>query len=201
MTSVRSRIGCLCMLSFLLTACDGAQPSAPSSVPESGEASAAPPAPVRYPETGPELVAFVAQRFPEKLAAGVSREERIANMEFLRDRIIEFGICGGMDIGWNMKRGGPEKSRDFVAWHDGRRRMGVDIAYSYDAPHRELQLVWAVYGPTSHYREYQPRPQCRHTEGTALDMNGKSGRRSEQVQFQDELISLSPNLLFNLLIS
>ena len=108
-----------------------------------------------------ELIAFVAERYPDKLAAGVTREERIANMEFLRDRIIEFGICGGMDIGWNMKRGGPEKSKDFVAWHNGRRRMGVDIAYAYDAPTRQLQLVWAVYGPTKHYRAYEPRPRCK----------------------------------------
>lgn len=151
----------LCLASAFLTACDGpARPSSPTGLPEASAASASP-GPASFPSTGPDLVAFVAQQYPEKLAAGVSREERIANMEFLRDRIIEIGICGGMDIGWNMKRGGPEKSRDFVAWHDGRRRMGVDIAAKFDATHRHLQLMWDVYGPTPHYRAYEPRPECR----------------------------------------
>jgi hypothetical protein len=161
MRSIRSRLGCLYVCAVLLIACDRAQPAAPASLPDSAVVESAPVAPTRYPSTGPELIAFVSARYPEKLAAGVSHEERVANMEFLRDRIIEFGICGGMDIGWNMKRGGPEKSKDFVAWHDGRRHMGVDIAYAYDAPHRELQLVWAVYGPTRHYRAYEPRPRCK----------------------------------------
>ena len=29
-------------------------------------------------------------------------------MEFLRNRMIEAGICGGLDLGWNLKRGGPD---------------------------------------------------------------------------------------------
>ena len=161
MTSARSPLGCFFACALLLTACDRAQPTAPDSLPDPAVAQTVPATRAKYPSTGPELIAFVAERYPEKLAAGVSRDERVANMQFLRDRIIEFGICGGMNIGWNMKRGGPEKSTDFVAWHDGRRRMGVDIAYAYDAPDRQLQLVWAVYGPTKHYRAYEPRPRCK----------------------------------------
>ena len=36
-------------------------------------------------------------------------------MMFLRDRIIEAGKCGGLELGWNLKRGGPELSIDFMA--------------------------------------------------------------------------------------
>jgi hypothetical protein len=105
-------------------------------------------------------VACVESRYPEYLVAGVSVSRRKANMEFLRDRIIETGICGGMNLAWNMKRGGPEKSVDFLAWHDGRQRIGVDIGRAYDATDRVLDLVWGVHGPTPDARTYQPRPTC-----------------------------------------
>ena len=36
-------------------------------------------------------------------------------MMFLRNRVIEAGICGGLNLGWNLKRGGPELSIDFIA--------------------------------------------------------------------------------------
>ena len=38
-------------------------------------------------------------KYPERLAAGVSSSQRVDNMSFLRDRIIEAGKCGGMDLG------------------------------------------------------------------------------------------------------
>ena len=144
---------------LLVTACHSRSAVQPSDV--SGTDSSATAWSPSYPSTGPEVVAYIAQRYPERLAANVSLADRIANMEFLRDKIIEIGICGGMDIGWNMKRGGPEKSKDFVAWFDGRHYMGVDIASAYDAPQRTLQLKWDVYGRTPDYREYQPRPRCK----------------------------------------
>ena len=113
-----------------------------------------------YPNNGPAVVACVESKYPERLAAGVSLSQRKANMAFLRDRIIETGICGGMELGWNMKRGGPEKSIDFLAWHDGKQWIGVDIGRAYDATHRKLDLVWGIYGPTPHARVYAPRPTC-----------------------------------------
>lgn len=113
-----------------------------------------------YPSNGPAVVACVESKYPEYLVAGVSVSRRKANMEFLRDRIIETGICGGMNLAWNMKRGGPEKSVDFLAWHDGKQWIGVDIGRAYDATDRVLDLVWGIYGPTPHARTYQPRPTC-----------------------------------------
>jgi hypothetical protein len=113
-----------------------------------------------YPSNGPAVVACVESKYPERLRAGVTLDQRKANMAFLRDRIIETGICGGMELGWNMKRGGPDKSIDFLAWHDGRQWIGVDIGRAYDATNRKLDLVWGIYGPTPHARRYEPRPTC-----------------------------------------
>jgi hypothetical protein len=81
-------------------------------------------------------------------------------MEFLRDRIIEAGICGGLNLGWNMKRGGPEKSVDFIAESRGGRVYGYDIARDYDNTGHELELTWQEDGPGSHWGGYSPRPNC-----------------------------------------
>ena len=43
-----------------------------------------------------------------------SVERRKANMEFIRDRIIETGLCKGVDLGRNFKRGTPVISHDFI---------------------------------------------------------------------------------------
>lgn len=113
-----------------------------------------------YPSTGPDVIAYVAARYPERLAAGVSAEERVRNMEFLRDRIIEVGLCGGMDLGRNLKRGGPDLSIDFIAWRAGGEALGVDIAFDYDGTDKPIRLMWSIYGPGATYQEY-PRPECR----------------------------------------
>lgn len=129
----------------------GPTPAPPSS------ANCAPP----YPNNGPAVVDCIERKYPQYLVAGVSVDKRKANMAFLRDRIIETGICGGMNLGWNMKRGGPDKSIDFLAWHDGRQWIGVDIGRAYDDTRKKLDLVWGIYGPTPHARAYEPRPTCQ----------------------------------------
>ena len=74
---------------------------------------------------GQAIVACISAKYPDKRAPVGSLGQRQANMEFLRDRIIEAGKCGGLDLGWNLKRGGPEISIDFLAWRrsdgDGHR--------------------------------------------------------------------------------
>ena len=79
-------------------------------------------------------------------------------MRFLRDRVIETGLCGGVQLGWNLKRGGPEISTDFVVWrHDGGD-TGIDIGFAYDDTSQPLRLQWLEStGPF--YREY-PAPDC-----------------------------------------
>lgn len=110
-------------------------------------------------------MAYTESRYPQYLAAGVSASERRANMEFLRDRMIEAGICGGMDLGWNLKRGGPELSTDYLVHRSGGQDLGVDIGYAYDDTSQPLRLAWQVNavgpGQLVFYLSYDPRPSCR----------------------------------------
>jgi hypothetical protein len=99
---------------------------------------------------GSFIVVCIGSKYPEKLAPVGSLGERQANMMFLRDRIIEAGKCGGLNLGWNLKRGGPERSIDFLADRRGGGDMGVDIAADYDNIGNTLRLQWfeAGFGAT-----------------------------------------------------
>ena len=112
-----------------------------------------------YPTNGPDVIAYVAAKYPERLVGGISRDERIQNMMFLRDRVIEAGKCGGMDLGWNLKRGGPDVSVDFITERRDGVVYGHDIAFDYDNPDHPLQLYWGD-GDFPNYKEY-PTPECR----------------------------------------
>lgn len=103
--------------------------------------------------SGKEIAQCVADAYPEKLVAtsagDFSLERRWANMEFLRDRIIETGLCKGLNLGWNLKRGGPEISRDFMVLRGSRGKhgtdRGVDVASGYDAVREKLRLGFAIH--------------------------------------------------------
>lgn len=121
-----------------------------------------PPGPTAvFPGTGPEVVAFVAAQYPEKLAAGVSHDERIANMRFLRDRIIEVGRCGGMDLGWNRKRGGPELSIDFIVWRQEGGDRGVDVGLDFDNTSTPLKLYWGEWPEFGASYQAYPETGCQ----------------------------------------
>jgi hypothetical protein len=113
-----------------------------------------------YPTSGPDVIKYVAAKYPEKLAAGISREDRVRNMEFIRDRVIEVGRCGGLGLGWNLKRGGPEISIDFITERlaDGSV-IGHDIAFDYDNASAPLRLYWGN-GSHPYYKEY-PHFDCQ----------------------------------------
>ncbi len=115
-----------------------------------------------WPRTGPEVIAWAERNYPERLEP-TSSGGRHANMEFLRDRMIEAGICGGMQLAWNLKRGGPELSTDYFVWNDGRRWIGVDIAHDYDNAGRRMQLTWAPLpdDPWATYGGYTNPLPCR----------------------------------------
>ena len=102
----------------------------------------------------------IADKYESYRRPGVSSGQRKANMEFLRNRIIEAGICGGLDLGWNLKRGGPSISTDFIVDKRGAQAIGIDIARDYDNTGKWLQLAWSSDGPGSHYKRYTPRPNC-----------------------------------------
>lgn len=110
---------------------------------------------------GDAIVNCLARTYPDKLAAGVSLNQRIANMEFLRDRAIEAGICGGLDLAWNLKRGVGPHSIDALAWrHDGIDDV-VDIGSAYDDTSRQLGLTWGIVAGPPGYDPYSPRPSCK----------------------------------------
>lgn len=103
---------------------------------------------------GPAIVSCIAAKYPEYLVAGISLGQRQANMSFLRDRIIEAGKCGGLDLGQNLKRGGPELSIDFLAWRTGGGEMGVDLAVDYDNTSEPLRLGWSEAGFGATYKPF-----------------------------------------------
>jgi len=115
-----------------------------------------------WPRNGEEVIAWAAANYPDRLAPTSSGQRR-ANMEFLRDRMIEAGLCGGMQLGWNMKRGGPEVSVDFLTELVGGRWHGIDIAHDYDNGGIRLQLTWADTGPDNFifHADYPGRLPCR----------------------------------------
>jgi hypothetical protein len=115
---------------------------------------------VRWPTTGEGVVAFVEQRYAQYLQPTGSLAERQANMAFLRDRMIEAGLCGGMDLGWNLKRGGPEISIDFLTHRVNGHVEGIDIGHDYDNYRNELSLTWYA-GEFPFYATYQPAPSCQ----------------------------------------
>jgi hypothetical protein len=120
------------------------------------------PSPAKWPTNGQEVVSYATQRYPERLVAGVSGDQRRGNMEFIRDRMIEAGICGGMELAWNLKRGGPERSIDFLAYRKSGTWIGVDIGQAYDDTSTPLRLQWAETGPDLIFPlTYTPRPTCQ----------------------------------------
>jgi hypothetical protein len=121
-----------------------------------------PPPSAGWPKTGVEVVAYATKQYPDRLVAGVSLSQRQANMAYLRDRMIEAGICGGMDLAWNMKRGGPDKSIDYLAYRKDGTWIGVDIGAAYDDTSIPLHLQWGEDGPNLIFpATYSPRPTCK----------------------------------------
>ena len=109
---------------------------------------------------GDAIVRCVGAAYPDKTAAGVSLDQRIANMEFIRDRVIEAGICGGLDLAWNKKRGTGPRSIDAIAWRHNGIDDVVDLGSAYDDTSRPLGLQWAIVAGPPGYDPY-PRPTCR----------------------------------------
>jgi len=100
------------------------------------------PGPGGWPKNGQEVVEWATRKYPERLVAGVSLGTRQNNMAFIRDRMIEAGTCGGMELARNLKRGGPELSIDYLAYRKNGRWIGVDIGAAYDDTSIPLRLQW-----------------------------------------------------------
>jgi hypothetical protein len=116
-----------------------------------------------WPRNGAEVIAWAERNYPSYLSPVGSLDQRRHNMEFLRDRMIEAGLCGGMQLGWNMKRGGPEISVDFLTELVNGRWHGIDIATDYDNTGSRLRLNWHDTGPDNFifHRQYPGPLPCR----------------------------------------
>jgi hypothetical protein len=153
----------LCVLVLLSWGCDLTKTSSAVGPTHIATDNPVPGVPtIAYPGTGPEVVAYVAAKYPEKLAAGVSHADRIANVEFLRDRVIETGLCGGMNLAWNLKRGVGPRSIDAIDWRHGVEDINevVDLAVDYDNTSAPLRLQWIVVDGPAGWDPY-PQPPCR----------------------------------------
>jgi hypothetical protein len=104
------------------------------------------------------IIDCISDTYPERRVPGVTVDQRRENMAWLRDRIIEAGKCGGLDLGWNLKRGGPEISIDFLTQKLPGDLLGIDIGAAYDDVTIELQLQWVI-STFPFYLEY-PMPNC-----------------------------------------
>ena len=109
---------------------------------------------------GPSIVACIEAKYPAYLVAGISLHEREQNMAYLRDRVIEAGICGGLDLAWNLKRGVGPHSIDALAWRTGGVVEVVDIGAAFDDTSQQLRLQWGIVGGPPGYDTYLPRPNC-----------------------------------------
>jgi hypothetical protein len=115
-----------------------------------------PPGP--YPREPFEIAKFVERSYPERTRRGVSLSKRKENMAFLRDRLIEVGLCVGLEMGRNLKRGGPEHSYDFIAYKTGGKTWGVDIAGGYDDTSETLKLGFHMHAPRAFF-DPLPNPE------------------------------------------
>jgi hypothetical protein len=142
-------------------------PPAPAPTPEPGPIPSPSPSPGGgggpWPRNGAEVIAWAERNYASYLAPVGSLDQRKHNMEFLRDRMIEAGTCGGMQLGWNMKRGGPEVSIDFLTELVNGRWNGIDIATDYDNHGQRLRLSWHDTGPDNYifHRQYPGGLPCR----------------------------------------
>jgi hypothetical protein len=115
-----------------------------------------------YPTSPIEIVQFVERSYPDRGRARVSLAKRKEDMAFLRDRIIEVALCVGLEMGRNLKRGGPEHSYDFLAYKTGGRTWGVDIAGGYDDTKQRLRLSWRMHAPRAFFDPIPNPEPCRN---------------------------------------
>ena len=134
---------------------------APSPAPTPAPAPTPTPGGGPWPKTPSALVDFVAAKYPQYLRATATLHDREVNMAYIRDRMIEAGICGGLDLAWNLKRGVGPRSTDALLWRDAGRDRVIDIAAGFDDYRSALRLHWIeVEGPPG-YDRYLPRPSCQ----------------------------------------
>lgn len=117
----------------------------------------------KWPTTPSGFIDYMNQHWDEYMDVTALTATRLEHMEFLRDRLIELGICGGYDLAWNRKRGdfNAARSHDAVAW---RKPNGfvevVDIASAFDDKTIPLQMNWSIVNGPPGYERYTNHPGC-----------------------------------------
>lgn len=136
----------------------GGGPNPPPNPPPGGGGGGGP-----WPRSGEEVVAWATANYSQYLRPVGSLSERRSNMDFVRDRMIEAGRCGGMDLGLNLKRGGPEISNDYLAQRIAGQTHGIDIAHDFDNIGITMRLTWADKGTNDSavYMAYPNPLPCR----------------------------------------
>lgn len=119
------------------------------------------PADGRWPTTGDQVVAYINTHWSDYLEPTGSLNERIEHMEFVRDRFIEAGICGGLDFAWNLKRGQGPHSHDAIAWRlpNGSIEV-VDIASAFDDNAIPMRIHFQIVPGPQGYDRYTQHPGC-----------------------------------------
>jgi len=114
-----------------------------------------------WPSNPLAIVAYIGSAFPERLAPVPSEHDREVNMAFMRDRIIEAGICGGLDLALNLKRGIGPHSIDALAWRqpDGDVEV-VDFAVASTDHTSFVGLAWQIVEGPAGYDPYPNHPGC-----------------------------------------
>lgn len=133
---------------------------APTPVPAPTPAPTPTPTP-NWPKTPEAIVDFATAKYPQYLKATATLQAREENMAYIRDRMIEAGICGGLDLAWNLKRGVGPRSTDALLWRDGGVDRVIDIAAAFDDYRTALRLHWIEVGGPPGYDRYLPRPTCK----------------------------------------
>jgi len=114
-----------------------------------------------WPSDPEAVIAYISSVFPEYLVPTATVGERIANMEFLRDRIIEAGVCGGLDLARNLKRGVGPHSTDAIAWRTPSGDVEVvDIAAAFDDNGVTMVLHWSIVEGPPGYDPLPDHPGC-----------------------------------------
>src|SRR5690606_34629920 len=115
----------------------------------------------QWPTTGEGVADYIMANWSEYLDPESTLAQRIEHMEFLRDRFIEAGICGGLDFALNLKRGVGPYSHDAIAWRQpGRPDEVVDIASAFDDIQIPLRLHFIIVHGPSGYDGYPNHPGC-----------------------------------------
>jgi hypothetical protein len=107
---------------------------------------------------GSDIAKCIEARYPQYRRAGVSLDQRKRDMQFLRDRFIEHATCKGLNVGLNLKRGGPELSNDFITFFTLGRWVGVDIAGGYDDTRSTLTMMWYQHGAATSWGHPYHKP-------------------------------------------